>query len=186
MKLSLVLFFIGWATGFIGPMEPTSAKMDPTGNAFIYRPLDTIDLATVREEYREASQNEEATKALYQALTGVGKDDNTVLVAYRGAVTTMMADYAQGIKDKKTLFKEGRELLEHAIETEPDNVEIRCIRLSVQENVPKITGYHKEIEADKQFILENCASMTDKGAKAFVKRYVSQSEAFTEAEKRMI
>ncbi|SDD63378.1 hypothetical protein SAMN05421636_101261 [Pricia antarctica] len=162
MKLKLLLFFVGWMTaGYVSP-----------------------DLETVRQDYRKASENAEATKKLFEGLTEIGKNDNVVLVAYKGAVTTMMAEYAEGIKNKKSFFKEGRDLLEYAIKTEPENVEIRCIRLSVQENVPKITGYHKNKEADKAFILANYASMEEAGAKEFVKRYTSASDSFTEAERQ--
>jgi len=143
------------------------------------------DLATVRADYQEASTSEEVAKKLHNDLITVSKKDIPVLVAYKGAVTTMMADYTKGIKDKKLFFKEGRELLEYAIETEPNNVEIRCIRLSVQENAPKITGYRKNIDEDKKFILDNFKAMTDKGEKAFVKGYATQSEAFTDIEKRL-
>lgn len=162
MKLKLLVFFIGWMTTvYVAP-----------------------DLETVRQEYRKASGSEEATKTLFNDLTAIGKNDNPILVAYKGAVTTMMADYAQGIKNKKSFFKEGKELLEYAIETEHENVEIRCIRLSVQENVPKITGYFKNKDEDKQFILDNYDSMKNKGAKEFVKGYVGQSDSFTDAERQ--
>ncbi len=143
------------------------------------------DLETVRQDYRKASESEEVTKTLYDGLTAIGKNDDPVLVAYKGAVTTMMAEYAQGIKDKKSFFKEGRELLEYAIAAEPKNVEIRCIRLSVQENVPKITGYHKNKDEDKQFILDNYSSMQDDSAKKFVKGYASGSDSFTEADRQL-
>ncbi len=162
MKLKLLLFFVGWmSAGYL-----------------------SLDLETVRQDYRKASESEKATKKLFDGLMEIGKNDNVVLVAYKGAVTTMMAEYAEGIKNKKSFFKEGRDLLEYAIETEPENVEIRCIRLSVQENVPKITGYHKNKEADKAFILDNYASMEDAGAKEFVKGYTSASDSFTEAERQ--
>ncbi len=162
MKLKLLLFFIGWMTaGYLFP-----------------------DLQTVRQDYRRASESEEAAKKLFEELMEVGKNDDAVLVAYKGAITTMMAEYAEGFKSKKTFFKEGRDLLEHAIETEPKNIEIRCIRLSVQENVPKITGYHKNKEEDKQFILDNYTSMEDAGAKEFVKGYALESDSFTEAERQ--
>ncbi len=143
------------------------------------------ELAKVRTDYREASNSEEVTKKLHDNLIAVSKNDKTVLVAYKGAVTTMMSKFAEDIKDKKTFFKDGRELLEHAVLTQPENVEIRCIRLSVQENAPKIVGYRKNIEEDKQFILDNYASMTDTGAQEFVKGYAQQSDAFTDTEKQL-
>lgn len=163
MKLKLLLFFVGWMTaGYV-----------------------SLDLETVRQDYREASESEEATKKLFESLTEIGKNDEMVFVAYKGAVTTMMAEFTEGIKNKKAFFKEGRDFLEYAIENEPNNVEIRCIRLSVQENVPKITGYHKNKEEDKQFILDNYSAMEDKGAKEFVKGFASQSESFTDAERQL-
>ncbi|CAM3389982.1 hypothetical protein [Zobellia roscoffensis] len=144
------------------------------------------DLPKVRTAYIEASDSESATKALHDDLVSVSKSDDKTLVAFKGAVTTMMAKYAKGIKDKKNLFKEGAELLEFAIENNPENVEIRCIRLSVQENVPKITGYTKEIDEDKQFIIENFNSISNKDSREFVKGYISKSEAFNESERQLL
>ncbi|HDZ13979.1 hypothetical protein LCGC14_0966600 [marine sediment metagenome] len=163
MTLKLLLFFVGCMT--LTSISP--------------------DLDKVRQDYRNASKDEEAVKLLFDTLTAVGKNDETTLVAYKGAVTTMMAQYAQGIPEKKSFFKEGRELVEYAIALEPTNVEIRCIRLSVQESVPKITGYHKNKEEDKQFIMVNYTSMHDMGAKAFVKGFVLLSESFTQTEKQL-
>ncbi len=143
------------------------------------------DLASVRNQYPKASNSEEAAKKLHNELISVTKNDVPVLLAYKGAVSTMMANYTQRIKDKKLFFKEGKELLEHALQSDPNNVEIRCIRLSVQENVPKITGYHKNMDEDKKFILANYAAMTDKDARLFVKGYVTRSGSFTDSEKQL-
>lgn len=145
----------------------------------------STDLSTIRTKYPEASKDEKEAKKLYNELISVSKGDIPVLIAYKGAVTTMMANYARGVKEKKSFFKEGKELLEYALETEPNNVEIRCIRLSVQENAPKITGYRKNIEEDKKFILERYAAMSDQKAKEFIKGYALQSSAFSNTEKQL-
>ena len=163
MNLKITLFFIGLLT---------TTLLSP-------------DLETIRKQYRMADNNEEATKKLFGDLSSIGKNDSPTAIAYKGAVTTMMSKYADGFKDKKDTFKQGRELLEEAVTAEPENVEIRCIRLSVQENVPKITGYKKNIDTDKQFIIANFSKMGDNGAKSFVKGYISQSKTFTEAEKQL-
>ena len=145
-----------------------------------------VDLPKVRTAYIEAADSEAATKTLHEELMSVSKTDDKTLVAYKGAVTTMMAKYAKGIKEKKNYFKEGAELLEYALEAKPKSVEIRCIRLSVQENVPKITGYTKNIEEDKQFILDNFNSVSNKNSKDFVKGYISKSEIFSESERQLL
>ncbi|MGB5556168.1 MAG: hypothetical protein WBM83_16045 [Flavobacteriaceae bacterium] len=143
------------------------------------------ELSKVRSAYREASSNEKAVMTLYEDLASVGQKDDVRLVAYKGAVTTMMAKYVEEIKDKKTFFKDGRELLEFAITTKPEDVELRCIRLSVQENAPKIVGYKKNITEDKQFILDHFSSVTETGAKEFIRGYIQKSKTFSEAEKQL-
>jgi len=48
-----------------------------------------------------------------------------------------------------------------------------------------IAGYHKDKEADKQFILDRYSSMSDSGAMEFVKGYALASDSFTESEKQL-
>ena len=108
-----------------------------------------------------------------------------VLIAYKGAIATLKAKYAKGVKHKKEYFKAGKELLESAVAGDPGNIEIRCLRLSVQENAPKIVGYKEHIEEDKKFILDHYQHTTSKEAKAFVKNYVRQSALFEDSEKQL-
>lgn len=145
----------------------------------------TPELSHLRTEYPKANENETVTDKLAEQLTSVSKENNTVLVAYKGAVLTLKAKFARGIGNKKGYFKEGAELIEYAIKTKPKNIEIRCIRLGVQENSPRITGYKKNISEDKDFILKNYSSITDSEVKKFVKGYVVISDAFSDSEKQL-
>ena len=67
----------------------------------------------------------------------------------------------------------------------PNNVEARLIRLSIQENTPKLLKYKANIDADKKQIL----LLFDKQSsdlKEYIKNYVKQSKIFTEAEKQQL
>lgn len=143
------------------------------------------ELKQLRVDYPKANLDEEVTKTLHEELSSVTKEDNKTLVAFKGAVATLKAKFAKGFGNKKTYFKEGAELLEFAIASEPKNIEIRCLRLGVQENSPKIVGYKKNIKEDKQYILENFKSSTDKDVRKFVKGYILLSGLFTDAEKQL-
>lgn len=143
------------------------------------------ELEDLREEYPKANLNEDVTNTLYTKLISVSKEDTKTLVAYKGAVATLKAKFAKGFKNKKTHFKTGAELLEFAIASEPKNLEIRCLRLGVQENSPKIVGYKDRINEDKQFILKHYPSSTNESVRKFVKGYVLLSNAFSEAEKQL-
>ena len=95
-----------------------------------------VKLSEIREAYVNASGSKEITLKLSNELSSVTKNDIPVLVAYKGAVLTIEAKYAKGKNNKKELFKEGADLLEYAVKTSPNNIEIRTLRLSIQEKHP--------------------------------------------------
>ncbi|MFK5974216.1 MAG: hypothetical protein QM485_13165 [Flavobacteriaceae bacterium] len=143
------------------------------------------DLSQIRTAYTNASDSEKITNQLFDDLSSVDKKDNEILIAYKGAVSTLKAKYAKGIKTKKDYFKTGAELIEHAVRAKPRDIEIRCIRLSVQENSPKVVRYKNNIEDDKEFILENYRHVSSKEVREFIKNYVLQSSVFELAEKQL-
>ncbi|NND88838.1 MAG: hypothetical protein HKM28_06295 [Flavobacteriaceae bacterium] len=131
----------------------------------------------------EAATVEAVAKKLNTQLQGVDLSDPAILVAYKGAIMTMMAKYTRNKSEKKDFFKEGVSLLEAAVESDPNNIEIRTIRLSIQENAPKFLRYHKNISEDKQYILEHYKEVRNAELKIFVKKFVQQSSEFEDQEK---
>ncbi len=143
------------------------------------------NLSEIRKNYPLANDSKEITQKMYESFAGITEDDRAIYIAYKGGISTIMAKHAKGIKDKKAFFKEGVSLLEHAVEKDPENIEIRCIRLGVQENSPKFLKYKDQIESDKDFIIEHFSSETSSEIQAFVKGYVQQADAFTAEEKQL-
>ncbi len=143
----------------------------------------TPGLSEVRSLYMSVSENEEATKQLHDQLDGVKENDSPALLAYKGAVMTMMAKYTKKKGEKLSFFKGGAALIEAAVAAEPSNIEIRTIRLSIQENAPKFLRYHKNRKDDKQLITTGYSKIQSKEIQTFVKYFVMQSGEFSEAEK---
>jgi hypothetical protein len=141
------------------------------------------DIAKLRADYIRASEDKEVTMRLNDELSSVEKTDDKVLVAYKGAVLTLMAKYTKLKQEKKQFFREGAGLIEYAINANPNSIEIRVLRLSVQENSPKFLKYNQHITEDKQFILNQFKSTTSKELRAFVRNYIAQSNSFTSQEK---
>lgn len=137
-------------------------------------------LETIRAQYPQAINDAELTTTLYDALSDVSETD-VVVLAYKGAVATLKANYAKRVKDKKTYFTEGAQLIETAVKADPQNIEIRYIRLSVQENAPKFLKYNDSIEADKAFILAHLPNVKTKSLKAEITSYIQSSANFDEA-----
>ena len=150
---------------------------------FIYFFVNAQDLQEIRTQYPKAFESEEMTEKLEGELIKMNTSSKAILQAYKGAITTLKAKFTRSKKDKKEFFKEGVALIENAVKADPENIEIRYLRLSVQENSPRFLGYHKNIEADKEFILKNYANTSSKELKDVIKDFVMGSQNFSESEK---
>jgi hypothetical protein len=149
--------------------------------AFIGNP----NLASIRKLYPAVTKSEDNAKDFTAKLASVSDNDDAVLVGYKAASIVLSSRYEKKTQSKKDHFKEGVKLLEATIKKEPNNVEIRMIRLSIQETVPPITGYKKNIKEDKKYIT---AHYTEQSAtlKEYLKDFVLQSKSFSEKEKQFM
>lgn len=140
------------------------------------------ELSEVRKQYTNAIESKENAQKFYKLLEGVSKQDSKTLVAYKGASIALQAKFSPKKEDKKKQFIEGTQLLDYALKNESNNLEIRLIRLSIQENTPKIMKYKANIAEDKQFIVSNFSKQSN-SLKDFVRVYLKQSKVFSEIEK---
>lgn len=149
-------------------------------------PVQTLELSKVRVAYKEAAQNQTKVDAFYNSLTQVSKSDNVALVAYKGASIALKAKHAKTLKEKKDGFIEGVNLIEFAIDNEPNNIEPRFVRIGIQENTPKILKYKENITEDKNFILKQFKYISSKNLKGHIRDYILQSTLFSDEEKQSI
>ena len=108
-------------------------------------------------------------------IIGESYTNSSLLQAYKGAASTINADCLRSPAKKLKSFKQGRELLDQAIEKEPDNPEIRFIRYMVQDGAPAFLNYDDR-DADLQIWFDyysvnanEPATFTKKMAKAINK-----------------
>tara|TARA_R110000787_G_scaffold183014_3_gene295027 strand:- start:17021 stop:17509 length:489 start_codon:yes stop_codon:yes gene_type:complete len=141
-------------------------------------------LTKVREDYKNAFNSKEVTLQLNKDLAEVKKTDENLLVAYKGAVLTLMAKHSKITKEKKIFFKEGATLINFAINEQPTNVEMRCIRLGVQENTPKLLKYRANKTEDKQLIKDQFENIKSNDVKKYVRGFIMQSKSFSDEEKK--
>ena len=139
----------------------------------------------IRAQYPLAQESEELTSQLDDKLAQTSGAD-PVMMAYKGAVKTLMADFAKKVKEKKVYFKEGVELIETAFKAEPNNIEIRYLRLTIQEHAPKFLKYHDNISEDKAFIQKNYTSISSKELKAVIREFILESKSFDDEEKELV
>ena len=143
------------------------------------------EITDIRKLYSSVVISENNAKEFASKLADIAKEDNKTLFAYKGASIVIMSRYKKEIADKSKKFKEGAKMIEFAVTSEPNNIEIRLIRLSIQEKAPKIVNYNKNKKEDKNFLLDHYKEQSG-NLKAHIKNFMLQSKSFSPAEKQTI
>jgi len=80
--------------------------------------------------------------------------------AYEGALMMRKGGLEKVPAEKLKFFKKGRIKLETALLKDSDNGEYHFLRLTIQENAPKIVKYRSELETDKQQIKKSFKNLS--------------------------
>lgn len=145
----------------------------------------TPEITEIRKLYSSVVISESNAKEFASKLANIEKDDNKTLVAYKGASIVILSRFKKEISEKSKNFKEGAKMVEFAVACDPNNIEIRMIRLSIQEKAPKIVNYNKNKKEDKEFLLDHYKKQSG-NLKAHIKNFMLQSKSFSTAEKQTI
>jgi len=143
------------------------------------------EITDIRKMYSSVVISENNAKEFASKLDDISKEDNKTLVAYKGASIVIMSRYKKEISDKSKKFKEGAKMIEFAVTSEPNNIEIRLIRLSIQEKAPKIVNYNKNKKEDKNFLLDHYKEQSG-NLKVHIRNFIMQSKSFSPADKQTI
>jgi SpoVK/Ycf46/Vps4 family AAA+-type ATPase len=130
------------------------------------------DISRVRTLFLAAAQSEDKVNELLKITENAPKDD-VVLRGYHGVAKTLLAKYTINPMNKISYFNKGKKILEAAIAVAPDNVELRYLRLTLQENVPGILGYSDMIGKDRAFLKEKLPGITDKQLSKMISDYLA-------------
>lgn len=144
-----------------------------------------ISLAEVRDSFEQAALSATAAKSFAATLKNVNKGDEPTLVAYKGAALTLVAKFSKQKEEKKLNFRSGVGLIESAVERDPNNIEIRFIRLTIQENTPPFLRYKRNVEEDKALLIKHFGALKSSGLKKNIRTYVATSKVFSVAEKQV-
>jgi hypothetical protein len=122
---------------------------------------DTETINQIRKLFYEAVESEEKLEELENFF---GKNFNEksliyhpALLAYTGAIDALKAKHAFNPFTKFSRVLSSLNILERAVNREPNNLEIRFIRFSILHNLPGFLGYGKERNDDMMVIVSQLA-----------------------------
>lgn len=112
-----------------------------------------VDLLNdVRADYKSLAAKKELCEEYIERLNN-NKDLSATHMGYLGGLKTIWANHVFNPVTKLKTFNQGKAHIEKAINWEPDNAELRFVRLSVQSNAPRFLGYHENIVDDTEFLI---------------------------------
>jgi len=106
-----------------------------------------------RRVFFQFESDNRASENLYKLLNQADIEKSATLLAYKGAARASMANLSINPATKYNRFKEGRNMIENAVSAEPQNAEVRFVRMSVQLSTPAFLGYQSDISADRLLII---------------------------------
>lgn len=139
----------------------------------------TVDQARIAFEI--AATNEDKTTELLNNLN----DSNLtpILLAYRGATEALMGKFAGVPWSKYTWCKQSMRTFEKAVAAEPENIEIRYLRIAIQIHLPAILNMSGDIESDKACILKNLKFSHNELMNKKIAQYLLANTTCSEQEK---
>lgn len=142
------------------------------------------DLDALRNAYSKANSSSQGAKNFID-LADKNSSSDPLTKGYKAAAEILEAKITTEKNKRKSFVKSGATELESVIKSNPNNVELRLIRMSVQENIPKIVGYSKNLKEDKAYILTNYAKQ-NAALKVYIKKFAMQSKTMTPTEKNSL
>lgn len=110
----------------------------------------------LREEFFQVVYDWSKAEGLLKKIKDA-KNSSPLFIAYEGSCEVICSNNQSGIFIKFDYIKNGLKKLDHAVGLSSHNAEIRFLRFSIQHNIPGILGMSKDLDQDKNFILQNCS-----------------------------
>lgn len=114
-----------------------------------------IPIEKLRVLFWQSGNDKQAIMPFYKTADCHQNSDSPLLRGYLGVATMMRARITGNPFKKWYLFNKGKVLLERAIDEDPNVLELRFLRLTVQKELPGILDYNSSIKTDRKFIMNH-------------------------------
>ena len=143
-------------------------------------------VVSVRDMFYRASKSSDSADSLFNNFTSLNKTNDAFTIAYKGMSQLMVCYHSYNPYTKFKYFVKGKESLEQAINKDPQNIEFRFLRLSVQLNTPEFLGYYSNINEDKLAIFNGVKTLTDKDLLERIANYTFNAKRLSDSEKEEV
>lgn len=135
-----------------------------------------VNIDKIRKEYAEAVKDGDLCEHNLETLNESAK--STTEKVYLAAYEILLAKHIGNPFKKVGQFKEGKKYLEELIKENPNHIEARFIRWSVQVHAPSFLGYNNNIIEDKNFLVKNLYKLPNEEAKSIIYNYLKGANPY--------
>ncbi|MTI38546.1 hypothetical protein [Fulvivirga lutimaris] len=146
-------------------------------------------IAVIREELFYTDFDLEKCFQYYTKVEAF-KQSTPVITAYEAAAKALIAKHSWNPISKISNLKEAMALLTKAVDLDKMNLEIRFLRLYIENSLPSYIGMKDNIVEDKKLIIENIQLLDSSDLNAdiiqYILKYMSTEVACTSDEMQVI
>lgn len=129
-----------------------------------------LAVAQIQVKYQEVTLKKISLENFY---TEVKKEKSDIRKkGYQAAYFMLKAAEEKAVMKKKDWFVKGSAQLDSLIQKHPKNIELKWIRLTIQDNTPKFLKYNSSIQHDLDFIHTHVKQLTDVELKKAIQNYL--------------
>lgn len=110
-----------------------------------------IDLEKIRTVYANAKDSEKESMFFLSQLADI-KSPSPIEQAYHGAFLAIKANFAYNPFSKMSLVQDGMKKINSAAKLDPENIEIRYLRYTIQNEIPRILNLSDNLIEDKKLL----------------------------------
>lgn len=111
-----------------------------------------IHIDSLRQEYLKAVIDDKGVEYLLGVLAK-NKSSDALVLAYQACLETLKAKMLWNPLEKLALAKQSQQTFTKAINSSPNNLEIRFLRYSIQLSLPAYLYLSNDLEEDKNLII---------------------------------
>jgi hypothetical protein len=142
-------------------------------------------LNEIRSLYHASIYSSEKSKEIITYFdTEPGK--TPIEMAYEGASRMVGAKHLFFPTDKLSTFRKGKVLIEEAVKKEPNSIEIRYLRYSIQLESPSFLSYRQNLSEDRKFLIDHYKEVRDNELKLRLKDFLIKEAKLSIEERKII
>jgi hypothetical protein len=113
-------------------------------------------------------------------------EEQPPFASYRAMLIFLKANYINNPFKKLNTFNKARNKMEKAVELNPNDIETRFLRISIQTKIPSFLDYNKNKEEDKSFIVKHSKEMADENLKSLILEFFRENQLLTQEEYKQL